>query len=41
MPLFGEMIRDAAQTCIQGDSHRMLMFLLVSTHDPPYDALFD
>jgi hypothetical protein len=24
-----EMLRDAAQTCIQGDSHRLLMFLLV------------
>lgn len=26
-----EMLRDAAQTCIQGDSHRLLMFLLVGS----------
>lgn len=26
-----EMLRDTAQTCIQGDSHRLLMFLLVGS----------
>lgn len=32
--LLAELVRDAAQTCIQGDSHRILMFIFANTRTP-------